>query len=185
MQRISYFNKRRSQRIKAYWKNDNLIISGSLFFTGLIFILLVLFTGMALGTFFYKLVDNEAQANLQRIAYLKADTCGMPDAPKKVKSVLATAYSSEPGQTDNSPCITATGYDVCENYALYGSSNTIASNFLPVNTLIKIPELFGDKVFVVRDRMNARYGYNNIDIWMPSTGSAKQFGIKQVTIEIY
>ncbi len=172
-------------RTNTYWKNDNLIISGSLFFTGMIFILLVLFTGIALGTFFYKMVANEAHANLQRIAYLKADTCGMPDTPKTVKSVLATAYSSEPGQTDNTPCITATGYDVCENYALYGSENTIASNFLPVNTLIKIPELFGDKIFVVRDRMNARYGYNNIDLWMPTTESARKFGVRQVTIEIY
>ncbi len=187
MRQISYLSKNnnRQKRIKKYWKNDGITISGSLFFTSLIFLLLVLFTGTTLGTFLYKLVDNEAQASLQRIAYLKADTCEMPKTPKKIKTVLATAYSSEPWQTDDSPCITATGYDVCENYALYGSSNTIASNFLPINTLIKIPDLFGDKIFVVRDRMNARYGYDNIDIWMPNTGNAKQFGVKQVTIEIY
>lgn len=185
MAKLSPFNKRRKVIKNTYWKNDNLIVTGSLLYTTLIFLLLVLFTGVALGTFFYKMVATEAHANLQRIVYLKADTCGMPDTPKIVKSVLATAYSSTPGQTDNTPCVTATGYDVCENYALYGSDNTIASNFLPVHTLVKIPELYGDKIFVVRDRMNARYGYNNIDLWMPTYSKAKNFGLKQVTIEIY
>jgi 3D (Asp-Asp-Asp) domain-containing protein len=43
---------------------------------------------------------------------------------------------------------------------------------------VQIPELYGDKVFVVRDRMNSRY-YNRADIWMETKEEARQFGIKR------
>jgi 3D (Asp-Asp-Asp) domain-containing protein len=178
-------NKNSKSKLDALFVNDKIAITGSLVLTIIILLLFIFFTGTVFGTFLFNLAAKETKAELQRIVYLKADTCGMPNEPKKIKSVLATAYSSTPGQTDDTPCITATGYDVCANYALYGSDNTIASNFLPVHTLVKIPELYGDKIFVVRDRMNARYGYNNIDIWMPTYSKARNFGVKQVTIEIY
>lgn len=114
-----------------------------------------------------------------------APPCREAAGPNKTYQVMATAYSSEVAQTDNTPCITATGYDVCENYALYGAANTIASNFLPLHAIVKIPELYGDQVFVVRDRMNARYGYNRIDVWLPTKGQAVRFGAKKITIEVY
>lgn len=114
-----------------------------------------------------------------------APPCREVVGPNKTYQVIATAYSSEVAQTDDTPCITATGYDVCENYAKYGAANTIASNFLPLHTIVKIPELYGDQVFVVRDRMNARYGYNRIDIWLPTRGQAVKFGAKKITLEIY
>lgn len=104
--------------------------------------------------------------------------------PKQTIKVLSTAYSSDVGQTDDSPCVTATGYDVCENYALYGAANTIASNFLPLHTVVKIPELYGDELFVVRDRMNDRF-YNRLDVWMPTRGQAVRFGVKYLKIEVY
>ena len=63
----------------------------------------------------------------------------------------------------NSPCIPADGYDLCEHYEKYGTGNTIAANFLPLGTQVKIPELFGDKVLVVHDRMNSRYGQGRIE----------------------
>lgn len=114
-----------------------------------------------------------------------APPCREVAEPNKTYQVIATAYSSEVAQTDNTPCITATGYDVCENYAKYGAANTIASNFLPLHAIVKIPELYGDQVFVVRDRMNARYGYNRIDVWLPTKGQAVRFGAKKITIEVY
>ncbi|MFA6406996.1 MAG: hypothetical protein WCW34_05820, partial [Patescibacteria group bacterium] len=88
------------------------------------------------------------------------------------------------GQTDDSPCQTATGYDVCENYARYGAANTIASNFLPLHTVVKIPELYGDELFVVRDRMNDRF-YNRLDLWMPTKSQAVRFGVKYIKVEVY
>jgi len=90
-----------------------------------------------------------------------------------------TAYNSEVAQTDGAPCITATGFDLCQ----HGIEDSIATNFLPFGTKIRIPELFGDKVFIVRDRMNQRYN-DYLDIWMTDKQAAKQFGVKTAKIEV-
>lgn len=95
--------------------------------------------------------------------------------PKTLYTVSATAYSSTPEQTDHTPFITASGIHVRDGVA--------AANFLPFGTIFKIPELFGDKTFVVEDRMNRRY-WLNIDIWFPEKELAEEFGRKTVTIEI-
>lgn len=90
-----------------------------------------------------------------------------------------TAYNSEVAQCDASPCITANGFNVCE----HGKEDTVAANFLKFGTKIKIPELFGDNIFIVRDRMNERYS-NRVDIWMVNKQDAKKFGIKIAKIEV-
>ncbi len=90
-----------------------------------------------------------------------------------------TAYNSEAGQTDNSPCVTANGFNVCE----HGVEDTVAANFLPFGSKVRIPDLFGDRVFVVRDRMNPRHK-NRLDVWMINYNDAKQFGVKTAKIEV-
>lgn len=105
--------------------------------------------------------------------------------PLKKIRVVATAYSSESWQTDDAPCIPADGYDLCEHYKKYGEGNTIAANFLPFGSHIKLPEVFGEKVFVVHDRMNGKYGYGRIDVWMPTQAEAKAFGVKYMEMELY
>ena len=89
--------------------------------------------------------------------------------------VSITAYSSTPDQTDDTPFITARG--------TYVRDGIIAANFLPFGTKIKIPELFGDKIFIVEDRMNSRY-WHKIDIWFPERHDALEFGIKTAKIQI-
>ncbi len=90
-----------------------------------------------------------------------------------------TAYNSEVGQTDDSPCITANGFNVCK----HGIEDTVAANFLPMGTKIKIPELFGDRIFVVRDRMNKKHP-NRVDVWMKDRPSAMKFGVKVAKIQV-
>jgi 3D (Asp-Asp-Asp) domain-containing protein len=92
---------------------------------------------------------------------------------------VMTAYTSEVAQTDSSPCITANGFNVCE----HGIEDTVATNYLPFGTRVRIPELFGERVFVVRDRMNARY-YRKFDIWMKDKAEAIQFGVRVAEIEV-
>lgn len=119
-------------------------------------------------------------------------------APTRTITVVATAYSSDPHQTDATPCIPAMNFDLCSYYEDYGIENTIAANFLPLGTQVKFPDLYGDKVFVVRDRMNPRYnGQNRIDFWVGSAhptskeiiatakSKARGFGVKKVKMEIY
>lgn len=92
---------------------------------------------------------------------------------------MITAYNSEAAQCDGSPCITANGFNLCE----HGQEDSIAANFLKFGTKVRIPDLFGDKVFIVRDRMNKRYS-DRIDIWMLDKNEAKQFGVKIAKIEV-
>lgn len=93
----------------------------------------------------------------------------------KTYIVRATAYSSTVDQTDDTPFITASGTHVRDGI--------IAANFLPFGTTVRIPELYGDKLFVVEDRMNQRY-WHNIDIWFPERSLAKEFGAKKIKIEV-
>ncbi|MBI4592217.1 3D domain-containing protein [Candidatus Uhrbacteria bacterium] len=103
------------------------------------------------------------------------------DAPaRRHYTIPVTAYSSDAAQTDETPCITASGLDVCAR----DMENVVAANFLPLGTRVKIPELYGDRVFYVEDRMNKRYDYK-MDIWMKDSGSAKRFGVQYVTIEVF
>lgn len=95
------------------------------------------------------------------------------------KYVIITAYNSDIRQTDDSPCVTANNFNVCES----GVEDTIASNFLPFGAKVKIPALFGDKVFIVRDRMNKKFS-NRIDIWMLEKPAAVNFGAKIAKIEV-
>jgi len=93
--------------------------------------------------------------------------------------VPITAYSSTVDQCDDTPCITANGFDLCDN----NQENVIAANFLPFGTKVRIPELFGDRIFTVQDRMNARY-YYRADVWMKTRQSARNFGLVYATIEV-
>jgi 3D (Asp-Asp-Asp) domain-containing protein len=97
-----------------------------------------------------------------------------------VTKIVFTAYNSEVAQCDDTPCVTANGFDVCK----HDKEDTIAMNGIKFGTKIRIPELFGDRVFVVRDRMNARYGSNRGDIWMREKSAAKQFGVKVAKVEV-
>ena len=101
-------------------------------------------------------------------------------APRWKIKVPMTAYNSEPGQTDDTPCIAARGYNLCEA----NEENVVAANFVPIGTKIKVPELYGDKEFTVVDRMNKRYTHK-VDFWMKSKADAKKFGVKYATVEIY
>lgn len=91
------------------------------------------------------------------------------------ESVMLTAYSSTYFECDGNPFRTASGTSVRDGI--------VATNFLPFGTKIKIPEIFGDKIFVVEDRMAKRY-WKTIDIWMPSYQQALNFGVKYSEIEI-
>lgn len=98
---------------------------------------------------------------------------------KSVSTHVITAYNSEPGQTDDSPCITANGFNVCD----HGEEDTIAANFLKFGTKVRIPELFGDRIFIVRDRMNQKHP-NRVDVWMKEKPAAIKFGVKTAKIEV-
>jgi len=98
-----------------------------------------------------------------------------PFCPVSKKMVIVTAYSSTPDQTDSSPFITASG--------TYVRDGIVAANFLKFGTQVKFPQLYGDKIFVVEDRMALKNSHK-IDIWMPTKEEAVEFGVKKTEMII-
>jgi len=98
----------------------------------------------------------------------------------KTLKVVVTAYSSSWDETTGIPgvagTITASGKKVADGI--------VANNKLPFGTKIRIPSLYGNKIFIVEDRMNKRMGEHRFDIWMPSKQEAKIFGVQKVEIEV-
>lgn len=103
-----------------------------------------------------------------------ADISGANRAKKRM-IVVVTAYSSTPDQTDDTPFITASGEAVADGI--------VAANFLPFNANIQIPKIFGNKIFVVKDRMHRRFS-DRVDIWFPDRESAIKFGKRTLEIVI-
>ena len=89
--------------------------------------------------------------------------------------VASTGYNSLPEQTDDSPFIAADGTRV-----YWGM---VAANFLPFKTKIKIPDYYGDQIFVVHDRMNRRYN-ERVDVWFAQKPDALKWGVRKVRIQI-
>ncbi len=100
-----------------------------------------------------------------------------PDTPVVVAQywVIITAYSSTFDQTDSTPFITASG--------TYVRNGVVACNFLRFGTRIRLPHLYGEKIFVVEDRMAPRNSHK-MDIWFASQWQAKQFGVKKAKVEV-
>ena len=104
----------------------------------------------------------------------------LPDAKsvsaKRTAYVSMTAYTSSVDETDSTPFITADGS--------HTRDGIVAANNLKFGTRVRFPDLCGDKVFEVHDRMNKRYT-DRIDIWMTTKGEAFKFGVKHnVRVEI-
>ncbi len=86
-----------------------------------------------------------------------------------------TGYSSTADQTDATPFITASG--------TYVRQGVVAANWLPIGTKVKLPELFGDQVFTVEDRMHSRFA-DRLDIWFADRNEAKDFGKQTAKIVV-
>lgn len=87
-----------------------------------------------------------------------------------------SAYTSLAALTDSSPFITADG-----STTHFG---VVANNCLPFGTRVRFPDMYGDTVFVVHDRMNSRYGCSKVDIWLPTYDEAIQFGVRTSRVEV-
>ena len=129
-----------------------------------------------------KSVKADASLALSQIATIQGNSIVATSSPidpvkplKKIK-VIVTAYSSTVWETDDTPFITAAGTQVREGI--------VANNKLSFGTEVKFPEVYGDKIFVVEDRMNSRKGPYQFDIWMGSHEEAENFGAKIIEAEI-
>jgi 3D (Asp-Asp-Asp) domain-containing protein len=154
---------------------------------------IVTITGILFGAFFpwafraspvkSDLTEISIPENLDKLAVIEGNSLlplsqpanPEPEIIQKIPVVI-TAYSSSPWETDSSPYLTAAGTWV--------RKGIVANNKFPFGTKIRIPEIYGDKIFVVEDRMNRRKSNYHIDIWFPHYWQALNFGVKRTYIEV-
>jgi 3D (Asp-Asp-Asp) domain-containing protein len=94
----------------------------------------------------------------------------------RVCVVLATAYNSEVGQTDDTPHITA-----AQTPTRWG---VVAARWLPAGTRVRLlSEHFGDEVFLAEDVMPPK-NWCKMDIWHQEKADALEWGKRFVAIEV-
>lgn len=118
---------------------------------------------------------DEAVVIANSVVGMNTPSTGIQRATHRMYTVEVSGYTSEVAQTDDSPFITAQGTHVRDG--------VVASNMFPFGTLIKIPSLYGNKIFVVEDRMNRRF-QRNVDIWFAEKADALKLGRRLVKIEV-
>jgi len=94
---------------------------------------------------------------------------------KEKISATVYGYSSDPAQTDDTPCITASGYNICGEH-----KNIVANNCLPFGTKVIIDGM----VYDVEDRMAKRYGCDVYDLLFDSRDEAINWGKRYLEIII-
>ena len=116
------------------------------------------------------------------VEQLEVSRVGIPPADSAILEV--TAYNTVEWQADETPCIAASGLNICTNSPnLYNADYFVASNDHEFYTLLEIEGL---GTGVVVDRLNSRYS-GRIDICMgQDIERAINFGIKELkTKEVY
>jgi len=93
---------------------------------------------------------------------------------EKVGWRVITAYNAVPEQTDDEPCISASGLDVCNT-----NKKICASNEFPFGTLL----LIENEIWEVQDRTHSRYSYR-IDLLFSDYNEAMQWGNRTLEVKI-
>ena len=127
---------------------------------------------------------DSAAAQRARGVQLAAQASAARDSGRSAV-IHSTAYNSTPGQTDDSPFITATGTRV--RPGVVALSGDLLARF-PYGTRLMIEDLSGEysaflkgKVFIVEDTMNRRIR-NTLDVWMGSGSAAMNWGARTIRI---
>lgn len=97
------------------------------------------------------------------------------DEVKVIHKVVVTAYTASRKECGKSDGVTSSGLKV--------RKGGVACNFLPKGTKIRIPRLFGDRIFIVIDKMASRKT-NHVDVYVKHRGRALAIGKTIQSIEI-
>jgi 3D (Asp-Asp-Asp) domain-containing protein len=92
-----------------------------------------------------------------------------------------TAYvAGDPKQTDDQPCISADGSDICKGLAK--GEKICAANFVPLGTRLYVE---GVGICIVKDRLSTRYKHA-VDIAMPlkKKKNAKEWGRQKREVQV-
>jgi 3D (Asp-Asp-Asp) domain-containing protein len=95
--------------------------------------------------------------------------------------VQATAYNSEPAQTDATPWTAAWGDDIRRLQAWGIDHIAVSPDMLPLLPPGSTVRIAGAR-FLVADAMHPRWR-RRVDVWFPSRGGAAQWGVRRVFVE--
>jgi len=143
----------------------------------------ILFVAILIAIFCLPLISSWAYYEVSPASFFNKvqQLVSFSTKPKiETMELWVTAYSSNEDETDDSPCITSSGYNLCQ----HNKENVIACNFLPIGTKVRFPSLDPEKFYTVVDRMHERFN-SRMDIWMTSKAKAQKFGKKFLIAEIF
>ncbi len=134
----------------------------------------------------YDLHDDNTLLAVSSPTYHKPQVMGSPKIEKEEivldrMWVNVTAYAPLDANAmagmcfSGNPSVTASG--------TYPRDGIVAANFLPFGTKIRIPSLFGDKIYTVEDRMSPTIN-GTVDVFFSSRQGALNFGRRGAYIEI-
>lgn len=124
------------------------------------------------------LVEAQVSVNLA-IPEARAEVKEEAEVVSKTLRTVTAYNAGDVAQCDSTPCIGASGKDICKILASGGK--VVAANFVPLGSKLRI----NGEVYTVEDRMNKRYP-NRVDIAMKldEKKRAISFGTQVLEVEI-
>lgn len=124
-------------------------------------------------------IGRTADESIEVIAPLSGeiDLCTLDyiECENIINNAIVYAYTSSERETDSTPFITASGYNLRNK-----THGVVANNCLDFGTSVSIM----GNIYIVEDRMNSRYGCDVFDIHMESLEEALKFGKKTLDVTI-
>jgi len=98
------------------------------------------------------------------------------EKPYELITAYVTAYNTVVWQTDETPCIPASGNNIC------GRSDAVAC---PSDIRLGSTVIILDRTYVCEDRTHSRYGTRFDISFDKDIRGAKSFGIKKLTVKVF
>lgn len=163
----------------------------TLIFAGVLFVAIVL-VGLIPSTTSYEqpprnswpYIETHPVPSIEPIEYDLPEPLPLPEikatstpetAPGEVILAQTTAYNTLPGQTDDTPCISASGDNIC------GRTDVVACpTYLPLGTMVEIH----GATYVCLDRTNQRFAHRFDISFDKDLAGALQYGVQTVEVKI-
>lgn len=171
MKTLKYSTRILKEKADVLLKETEDIESDSCFWKA-IFLFLMLFN----LTVFYQFNKTlESQRNYEIKSEVEIHNMMMRDFQRSKKQVIVSYYTASLDETDDTPCITADGTNICGN-----EEKIVACNWLPFDTIVEIDGVD----YRVADRMNRRYQKPYMDVLVNTKEEAFEKGRQNKVILI-
>lgn len=137
-----------------------------------------------------KSIENRTESLEEEIepSYVIPDPCGLEtvvcedewSAPVKR---AVTAYTSDPAETDSTPCKSANGMNIC-HMATEITMRLCAANFVPFGTTLRLQDGNDEFMCLVVDRTNKKYA-DRVDLYFGMDKQAAiSWGVRAMDVSV-